>query len=490
MPPGLILQGVKRITCHVAAAGVAAALLLAPTVGAALPPADARPSPAAPLILGAPADVLTQLQVEVIDPDDRLSPGDVDLLTEQTPTVDLPPQVEQVSYLIFGDNENNLNDTMLDFARTQRPDLVSADGDKWAPGHLLVAVGLDPSRMGVYCGDDVCAAIDLYGEGRLDGVLDEMRPPLQQENWAAGLLRGTQAAADPQVRREETTIPGVVWAALGGGLVVLGGGVAAGVTVSMRRKKAATAREQFEELQRDYGRVGNQLTAIDVRAHSLSSPLANDRLRGDWEEVKRGFLGLHKTMDQLEGLSRDSADKEFLALAGPIGQAHEKVVRMRTAEENIEELADLEHGDVETRRRHLTELHEDVLAAELEVRDRDLGARLRAVDERVLELRGRLDDTRFMDDYADLIGDYRLIVEAVKQRMYEKSGTTAESHEAPRVWEESWRPGYGYGNYVPFLMISSWHSSDVAAAQAAASSSANTSYSAGGFSGGGGSSSF
>ena len=472
----------KSITRHVAAAGLAAALLLSPAAGAALPAADTRPSPTTLSATGAP--------VEVIDPDDRLSPGDVELLTEQTPTVDLPGQVEQVSYLVFADNEDNLNDTMLAFARTQRPDLVSVDGDKWAPGHLLVAVGLNPNRMGIYCGDDVCAAIDLYGEGRLDGILDEMRPPLQQENWAAGLLRGTQAAADPEVRQEETSIPGTLWATLGGGLLVLGVGVATGVTVSMRKKKAATARTQFEELQRDYGRVGNQLTAIDVRAHSLSSPLANDRLRSDWEEVKSGFLGLHETMDQVAELNRDSPDKEFLAMAGPIGEAHEKIVRMRTAEENIEELADLEHGDVETRRRHLTELHEDVLAAELEVRDQDLGTRLRAMDKRVLELRERLDDPRFMDDYADLIGDYRLIIDAVQQRMYERSGTTATSHEAPRVWEESWRPGYGYGNYVPFLMISSWHSSDVAAAETAASSSANTSYSAGGFSGGGGSSSF
>ncbi len=477
----------NHITLRVgfACAATVAALALPGTVAGTLAQAES-----AAVLAQAPADVVTRVGVEVIDPSGQLSAGDVEFLESETVGLELPAQVERVTYVVFDENDDNLNDTVLEFARSERPDLVSGEGDKWAPGQLIVALGLDPNRMGVYCGDDVCAATDIYGQGRLDAILDEMREPLRQGNWAAGLLRGTQAAADPEVRADEgADFPDWAWIPIVGGIGVVGGGIGAGVAVAARRKKAATAREQFDEVQRDYGRVGNELTAIDVRAHSLTSPLANDRLRADWEEVKTGFLGLHETMDSLEGLSANSEDKEFRTKAEAIGEAHEKVTRLRIAEENIEELARMEHGDAETRRRQLTELHEDALAAAVEVDDADLKERLRDVDQRILGLRSRLDDPRFMDDYADLLGDYRILVEALRERMYSESDTkTEEDHETPRLWESSWRPGYGYGNFVPFMMVTSWHSSDVAAQSAA--SAANTSYSGGGFSGGGGSGSF
>lgn len=479
----------KRITVPlvIAAFGVAAAAVTtAPPALAAVEPFPSE------YVAQAPAEVVARVGVEVIDPSGQLSAGDVEFLEAETARLDLPVQVERVVYLMFEENDDNLNDTVLAFARSERPDLISGDGDKWAPGLLMAAVGLDPNRMGTYAGDDVAAAVDFYGEGRDEGIIDEMRPPLQQGNWAAGLLRGVQATVDPEVRRDGgADLPGWAWIPIVGGVGVVGGGIATGAVVASRRKKIATAREQFDEVQRDYGRVGNDLTAIDVRAHSLTSPLANDRLRAQWEEVKDGFLGLHGTMERLDGLTAGSPDKEFLSRADAIGEAHEKVTHLRTAEENIETLARMEHGDAEVRRRQLTELHEDILAAETELDDADLQARLHGVDQRVLALRERLDDPRFMDDYADLLGDYRILVEAARERMYAASGVEADrEHETPRLWESSWRPGYGYGNFVPFLMISTWHGSDVAAAQAASSSSVNTGYSAGGFSGAGASGSF
>ncbi|AGF73624.1 DUF5129 domain-containing protein [Corynebacterium halotolerans] len=482
----------KRITNR-AAATVAVAALATVAPGALAPAlADALLSPAVPaatVVAQAPAEEAPR--VEVIDPSEQLSGEDITLLEEQTPEVDLPAQVERVVYVVFEDNDDNLNDTVLGHAREQRPDLVNQAGDKWAPGLLIVALGLGPDRMGVYCGDDVCSATDIYGEGRLDGILDEMEEPLQQGNWAAGLLRGVQAAADPEVRREESGLPAVVGIALGVGAAAIGGGVAGVAVAASRRKKARVARERFDEVQRDYGRVATELTAIDVSAHSLTSPLANDRLRAQWEEVKNGFLGLHGTMDTLEELSADSTDKEFRERAESIGEAHEKMMRLRTAEDNIGELVRMERGDAGVRRRQLTELHEDVLAATVHAGDGELESRLSALDAGLLDLRERLDAPTFMDEYAGLLGDYRVLVEEVRNRLYSESGTEmGEDHETPRLWESSWRPGYGYGNFVPFAVVNTWHDNDVATAQSASSPSATTGYSAGGFSGGGGSRGF
>ncbi len=442
---------------------------------------------------GVSADVAVR-GVEVLDLADELSDADEQLLLDRTPSIDLPAEVTDVTYILFPTNDDNLNDTVRYFGEDERRDLISEAGDKFAPGALIVAVGRDPQRMGVYCGDDVCDAVGIYTPGRLDGILDRMRQPLRDGNLAAGMLEGTKAVADPTVVREpsgSSDVPAWIgW--LVGGLAAAGGlGAAVWAWVHTRRKAAATARGQFDEVQRDYGRVAQQLQAIDVRAHSLTSPLANDTLRRQWEEVKAGFLGLNTTFDQLEGLTAGSTDGEFRGRRKAIARAHEQVTRLRTAEENIEQLAQMEHGDADVRRRELTELHEDILRAVADIGDGDLRERLSLLDARVLALRERLDVPGFMDEFAGLVTDHRILVEAAQKRLYEESGTKAGKdgdRRAPALWDSGWRPGYGYGNYVPYAMVYSWHSADVQAAQS--SSSATTGYSSGGFSGGGGSSSY
>ena len=338
--------------------------------------------------------------------------------------------------------------------------------------------------MGVYCGDDVCDAADIYADGRLDGILDRMRPPLRNGNLAAGLLEGTKAVADPAAVREGSDGPAWLGWAVGVGGVTLGLGLVGWAAVSVRRQRAATAREQFDEVQRDYGRVAQELQAIDIRAHSLTSPLANDQLRVQWEEVKAGFLDLNDTFDRLGGLRADSPDRAFRDHAPAIAVAHEQVARLRTAEEHIDLLARMEHGDTEVRRRELTDMHEDILQASVDTADR----RLELLDARVLDLRGRLDAPTFMDEFSDLVTEHRILVEAAQRRLYEDSGVEAEERDAPALWDTGWRPG----NYVPYAMVHSWHSEDVSAAadSSSGSSSATTGYSSGGFSGGGGSSSY
>lgn len=435
--------------------------------------------------------------VEVIDPSGQLNRSDVELLESRTAGTELPAEISQVTYVLFESNDDLLNDTVRSFAEESRPDLITTERDKWAPGQLIVAVGLDPSRMGVYCGDDVCSAIGIYDSGRLDGILDRMETPLSNENWAAGLLAGTEAAGDPSATRgdehgEGSGTPGWVAGSIAGVAAVAGvGGIGAAVVYS-RRKKAAKARTQFDDVQRDYGRVSTNLDAIDIRAHSLSSPLANDSLRKQWAQVRDGFLDVHSSMDELDGLEATSEDRKFLQHASSISQAHEALSHVLIAEEHIEELSQMEHGNADVRRRELSDMHEDILEAIVADASSDLVPRLEAVDARVIDLRNRLDSPTFMNEFADLINDHRVLVEAAQQRLYAASGTevASEAHSAPALWDHTWRPGYGYGGYVPFAVVNTWHNNDVAAAQAASSSSATTGYSGGGFSGGGGSRGF
>ncbi|QGU08541.1 hypothetical protein COCCU_13210 [Corynebacterium occultum] len=477
--------GLSRSLALGAVAGLAAAPML--LVGLAGTAGAGEPVPAA-ITADAPAD--ESVLVRFHNPDGELSPTDEDFLRDGTQAIDLPASVSVVDYIILGENDDNLNDTIEEYGKEQAPEIIAADDNKFAPGHLIIAVGLDPSRMGTYCGDDVCNELGIYEDGRLDGILDEMEEPLQQGNWAAGMLAGAQAAADPTVKREGGEVNGTAVAVIASSVVAAGGAATAAGVIYSQKKKARTARERFGHVSANYGRVAQDLQAIDIRAHSLSSPLADTELRSQWEDVKGRFLSLHQQMDSLEGLDSRSPDKEFRKKAKEITSAHETVTQMETAEENIELLAKMEHGDPAVRQRELSSLHEDLLEAEVRAEDGALAQRLRELDQKVLNLRSELQAPDFMGRYSDLLKDAQILFKAVQDKMYTDLKRSTE-HEVPRLYNQGWHPGFGYNNYVPFAMIYSWHQADHQAAQAAqsSSSSANTSFSSG-FAGGGGSRGF
>lgn len=464
--------------------GAAALFLLAWPPGPA-----ARAQAPAPAPAPAPAQAVA---VGITDRADALSPGDEDLLRAETARIALPPQVRHVEYLTFDDGGDNLNDTTERFAQADRPDLVAADRKKWAPGTLLVANDGRSRKVGLYCGDDVCAAMDLFEGRHLDGALEAMKDPLRRGNTAAGLLAGARAAADPTVLAPEPAgAPGWLPWALGAGGVVAAGAIGAGVAAS-RKKKAATARERYDRVSREYGRVAGELDGLDVRANSLTSPLADDELRGQWADVRDRFLALDTVMGRIGDLRPGSKDSEFRAKAADIDTAHETVDQMEVAERNIDELFRMEQGDAAVRRRQLGELHEDMLAAALGTKDERLAAEARALDARADELARDTAAPDFMDRYARLVVDHRIVVEAIREREMadvEQAEDAGDRH-APRLYERDWRAGYGYQGFVPYYVVSSWHAHDVQAAEAASSSSTNTSYSNASFSGGGGSSGY
>ncbi|MDX2357826.1 DUF5129 domain-containing protein [Dietzia sp. PP-33] len=449
--------------------------------------------PFAPARAQAPAPAPAESQLVSVGVDDRagvLSDGDKELLRTETGRIAFPPQVRQVEYLVFDDGDDNLNDTTERFAQDERPDLVSEDREKWAPGTLIVANDAEARQVGIYCGDDVCAALDVFEGPHLDGSLEAMKDPMRRDNHAVGLLAGAQAAADPTVvAAEPEGAPAWLPWALGGVGVVAAGAIGAAVAAS-RKKKATTARERYDRVSREYGRVAGELDGLDIRANSLTSPLADDELRSQWADVRDRFLALDTVMGRIGELRPESKDSEFRDKADDIETAHTTVDQMETAERNIDQLFRMEQGDADVRRRQLGELHEDMLAAALGTEDERLAAEARALDARADELSRDTRAADFMDRYARLVVDYRLVVEAIRAREMSdvEAADDADDRHAPRLYDRDWRAGYGYNGFVPFYVVSSWHAQDVQAA--AAASSTNTSYSNASFSGGGGSSGY
>lgn len=441
--------------------------------------------------LAAPAfaqDTMTDpgvIEVSVLDNADKLAASDEDFLSSDTQKIDFPAEVKSVHYITFTDGSENINDDVENFLRAQQPALIQEDS--FAPGVVIIAVGFNPNTMGAYAGNDVAAATGIAEQDRIDGITDVMRPLLQDGKTSLAMLEGAKSVADTSVVAEDNSL-GAGWiAGIVGGIAALTAAIAAWAWGHERKKKARTARENFDYAQRHYGEVAQQLDGINVRAHSLTSPLANDELRRQWDDVHGRFLEVNDIFGRLEGLKASSPDKDFVKASDDISKAHTAISQVEKAQENIDTLYNMEHGDEGVRRRELTRLREDMQEARQDINDKSS-----LVDDTLRTLISRTEglspaSPAFMDDYARLIRDYAVALRGVEKQLGETKQTTDRT--APAIYDDNWRVGTGYNAFVPYYMISTWHAADVSAASSASSGSANTSFSSG-FSGAGGGSSW
>ncbi|PKF68950.1 DUF5129 domain-containing protein [Corynebacterium mastitidis] len=432
--------------------------------------------------------------VEIDDPQDVLSAEDEARVRRDAERLELPGVVTGLYYVVFEENEDNVLDSLEEHVREHRPGLIAPDDDHYSDGALIVGVGLDPRNAFVGCGNDVCDALHLWRGTALDAALDAMKPGVKDGDIPAGLLSATRTATDiPALERRlydaavgDRTATGI-GAGVGAGVVT--GGVGGSLTLVRhgRRKKAAQARADLDLVLNNYGKIAGRLPDIDVRAHSLSSPLADDHLRGQWARVRDRFLALNDQVSGARGLgSLDTGDDK--AMAGQheaLSRAAATITQIETAEGNVNRLFDIERGDEAARRADVEKLRADVRAAALGTRNGELKAELKAIQRRVEGLSARVLDADFLPSLVRVIEDYQATLEEVKRR--ELSDVKEyKKLRRPALYE----PDYRYSNVVTYVMLTSWHSSNVEAHEAArAQSSTNTTYSSG-FSGGGGSSSF
>ncbi|MEJ4100710.1 DUF5129 domain-containing protein [Corynebacterium mastitidis] len=434
--------------------------------------------------------------VEIDDPQDVLSAEDEARLRRDAERLELPGVVTGLYYVVFEENEDNVLDSLEEHVREHRPDLIAPDDDHYSDGALIVGVGLDPRNAFVGCGNDVCDALHLWKGTALDAALDAMKPGVKDGDIPSGLLSATRTATDvPALKRRlyddavsDRTAAGI-GAGVGAGVVT--GGAAGSLTLVRhnRRKKAEQARSDLDLVLNNYGAIAGRLTDIDVRAHSLNSPLADDHLRGQWARMRDRFLALDDQVSGARGLgSLDTGDDK--AMAGQheaLSRAATTITQIETAEGNINRLFDIERGDEAARRTDVERLRADVRAAALGTKNGELKAELRAIQQRVEDLSPRVLDADFLPSLVRVIDDYQATLEEVKRRELSDVKEYTKLHR-PALYE----PDYRYSNVVTYAILASWHSSNVEAheaAQAQSSSSTNTTYSSG-FSGGGGSSSF
>ena len=441
-------------------------------------------------------EITSTFSTEVHNPEGVLSADDEARLERDAERIDAPAVVEQLHYMVFEENDDNVNDTVEEYLRDNRPDLIG--DDYFADGVLIVGVGLDPRQAFIFAGEDVAEALDLRDSSHLDDALDAIKPGVKDNNIPAGLFAGANAATDISTLAEDRyndavgdRIAAVVGSGIGGGGAIFATGLGVGSYRRSKAKKIAQARAEMSLVGKEYGELATRLDQIDIRAHSLTSPFANATMRSEWEEVRDRFFHIHDQVDSLGNLTSKSSDEKYLEQADAIHQAAVTTREVSYAEDNIDKLYRLEHGDEVVRRTELHALRDDVVEAQVALDDAKSGLylELQNLRERADSLMNSTQSPDFLDQYVILLGDYRTALEQLRKQKFDdldESENTALA--APGITSPDYRVGYGYNNFVPFWALSTWHSTN-SAAQSSGGSGANTGFSSG-FSGAGGSSSF
>src|SRR5699024_6706294 len=322
---------------------------------------------------------------------------------------------------------------------------------------------------------------------------------VKDNNIPAGLFAGANAATDISTLAEDRyndavgdRIAAMVGSGIGGGGAIFSTVLGVGSYRRDKAKKIAQARAEMSLVGKEYGELATRLDQIDIRAHSLTSPFANATMRNEWEEVRDRFFNMHNQVDALGNLTSQSPDEKYLEQADAIRQAAVTTREVSYAEDNIDKLYRLEHGDDVVRRTELQALRDDVVEAQVALNDAESGLyrELQNLRERADSMMNRTQDSGFLDEYVLLLGDYRTALEQLRKQKFDdldESENTALV--APGITSPDYRVGYGYNNFVPFWALSTWHSTNATAQSSSGGSSANTGFSSG-FSGAGGSSSF
>lgn len=417
------------------------------------------------------------LNVTIYDQDNVLSPEEEAELTQKTRALNFPTRVPNVDYVISATATTPYDDWVKDFGLHQHRELINQEGNKWADGHVLFTVDVNLRKMGTYVGEDLKGPLGYTKHSTR--YSDSMQKSFKNGDWVGGLLTGatTVAKYDPNATDNSSKIFGGLFAAAGAVFAAIVGFF----SFYYRKRNRKRAMEDYQTVATNYTHLANDLDSIDIRAHSLTSPIADATLRREWDDIKNGFLAQHDAMMQLP----ENADaKAIYARRKELATAAASVTQLRNAENNIDTLFRMEKGNTDVRLKELTALHEDIVKAQVEANDAAIQARIGELSTRCQALITNPSAANFMDEYALIISEYGAVTQALAQKQF--SQADLENNHTPSLGASDWHPGYG--NYVPFVLMSSWHNDAVSAANASSSSSTAT-YS-GGFSGAGSSGSF
>lgn len=448
-----------------------------------------------------------QSKVRIEDPHDVLSLEDESRMLNDIERVEAAEVVQEIVYMVFEHNRENVNDSVEEYMRENLPDKIN--NKTFADGVLIVGVGLNPRQAFVFAGEDVAEELDLENDSpHLRESVDAMKNGVIDGNIPAGLFASVNMANDLeslQKSQKNNRTGAALTAGAMGGIAggALGGG---GVFVNEQRKerkrrRIEQARKNKNLVLEEYTHLANNLDNIDIRANSLKSDYVDQTLRSEWEEVRDGFLKYNDVIHGVNGIGTisDDNDEVLYSRSKELEEIVDSIEKIKIAESNINRLFKLEKGDLATRKKALKDMREDMIKARGE---RMLSSRLKEDIEHLInkveKLFNNVDNPKFMEYFTFILDEYNQLIQQAQNEITRRMDAPVRQQMEPmRIYDR----GYGYNrrySYRPYVVVDHWRDDNVRlereyrereAHRQSSSSSTNSSFSSG-FSGSGGSSRF
>src|SRR6476661_1890554 len=129
----------------------------------------------------------------------------------------LVPAVERIQFYeptrvaVFtynGTPADNLNEQVLNFARSTHPEWISPDGQKWADGLFIFALDPVGRHVGTYMGEDRKVSLEQRSDIQ-DASKELFRDAQWTDGTVAGIRRGQSSSTSPgTARRRSWSRPG------------------------------------------------------------------------------------------------------------------------------------------------------------------------------------------------------------------------------------------------------------------------------------------
>ncbi|MCZ9296899.1 TPM domain-containing protein [Corynebacterium yonathiae] len=376
--------------------------------------------------------------VEFLDHAQILSDSDEDAIKSQAQSMHLPNSVHAVLYATYPTSGEDFSRTLFHDLAHEHPQFVS--GDALRKNVLVIAVGFEPNSMAVHCGTEVCQDIKINDEGRVDGILDQMRSALADDDYTVGMILATRAAADTTVRRQYTqdkpTWSVFIAATL---VIVLLGTVGLIAYLFVRR---ARLRQRFNYIERARDEAEDLITHTGSRINALQSPLAGDHLKRQWRSLVNRHIDARPILKTLESI------QDYSLHAASIKEAYEALKQIKTAATQIDSLERFCDGDTAVRDSEVQWLLSDARAALSRQPD---NASLHQITQRINDLSQDLSREDFDSAFARLLADYHPLVGALPERLYPQR----DRKIPPLLGTPEWRPGMGT-HYMPYRFAGFW----------------------------------
>lgn len=192
-----------------------------------------------------------------------------------------------------------LNDAVLAHAREDRPEWLSADGQKWADGLFILGVDPEGRLVGTYFGED--RKVDQEEQ---EQIQEATKDSFRARQWTVGAIEGVEEAAErinaPFAR---TTGGGLV---LGGASLatLIGGGTALGIGLG-RAGRCRAARSEGDERMAAVVRDMDE-TELHARLIPASSRYGGRVLRR-FDDYRAGF----RELTELGNRARAVREKDY-----------------------------------------------------------------------------------------------------------------------------------------------------------------------------------